>query len=54
VAGPGRQVLSLGGRGVTVRANDMRIFKEIHLSIVIAICAFAIGKAIWSALAAVW
>jgi hypothetical protein len=32
----------------------MTITQEITLSIAIAMCAFAAGKLIWSALAAVW
>jgi hypothetical protein len=33
-----------------MRANGMRIFQELMLSM----CAAAIGNLIWSALAAVW
>jgi hypothetical protein len=32
----------------------MTIFQEMMLSIAIAMCAFAIGKLLWSALAAMW
>jgi len=50
---PGLSVASAGW-ALSWRAKGMRIFEEIHLSIVIAICAFAMGKAIWFALAAAW
>ena len=48
-----RPVNRATGRGAA-RANGMRIIDEIYLSICIAVGAFAIGKAIWSVVTAVW
>jgi hypothetical protein len=53
VAAPGPSFRHPAGR-VQTPGRAMTIIQEITLSIAIAMCAFAAGRLIWSALAAVW